>query len=218
MNSLPPSIRSSSSRRCALRAARSSCVSGRPAPSPRDSGVGDARDLGQVRDREHLRALREPLQRRCDRVRRLAADASSISSTPSSVSHREPCLRRPRSRARRARARRPTRSRRPARTGARRSAEIRKDGLVGTGRPGIALAQLDAELALAHPDAPQLLRHGAGERGGRHLPGRSQLGRGPFILSSAAASASAAAAAGSSPLSSAASSSRAAAARASRSS
>ena len=37
--------------------------------------VGDARDLRQVRDREHLSALGEPLQRRGDGVRGHAADA-----------------------------------------------------------------------------------------------------------------------------------------------
>ena len=76
-NSSPPSIRSSS------RGARSSssvldlaCASGRPAPSRRGRCVSaHARDLRQVRDRDHLRALGEPLEHVGDRVRGDAADA-----------------------------------------------------------------------------------------------------------------------------------------------
>ena len=37
--------------------------------------VGEARDLRQVRDRDHLRALGEPAERAADGVRGLTADA-----------------------------------------------------------------------------------------------------------------------------------------------
>ena len=51
------------------------CVGSPGTFSTRKCAVGDARDLREVRDREHLRALGEPLQRRGDRVRGHAADA-----------------------------------------------------------------------------------------------------------------------------------------------
>ena len=122
--------------------------------------VGDARDLRQVRDREHLRTLGEtgrasrprdaPCRRRCRRRSRRRR-----------ASRRR---RRRRSRAPRATARRLTPSRRPGRTEAR--------GWAGSGRrprprpagPGSRSAQLDVELALAHADAAQLRGDGVGER------------------------------------------------------
>ena len=116
---------------------------------------------GQVRDRDHLRALAEPAQRLADRVRRLAADArvdlveddrlppptaaiaSAIreSSPPEAVwatgANGRPCVRADEERS-----------------------------LVGAGRAGLALVQLDPELALAEPDAVELgldcLREGLG--------------------------------------------------------
>ncbi len=154
-NSRPPSIRSSSSLRS----------SGRELLDPRVRGVaghlldaevavGAAGDLRQVRDRDHLRPLGEPAERvrrrrgrSCRRCRRR--------------SRRRPSSRRPRprrSRARSSTARRRRRSRRPGRTGDRGSAGSGTTDVVGAGRRRLALAQLDAELALAHADRPSARR------------------------------------------------------------
>ena len=129
--------------------------------------VGDARDLRQVRDREHLRALGEPLQRRGDGVGGLAADAR----VDLVEDHRLAAAdRRDRERDARELAARGRLGDRPERQAGVRADQ--EDGLVGARRAGIALAQLDAELALAHADAAQLLRDRRGERGRGRLAGR----------------------------------------------
>ncbi len=167
MNSLPPSIRSSSSRRCASSSSSISRV-GRIAGDLLDPvvRVGDARDLWQVRDRDHLRPFGEPLQRGRDRVRGLAADArvdlvEDERLAPADRSDRERD-------ARELAAGRGLRHRAEGQAGVRADQE---DGLVDAGRAGIALAQLHPELAVAHADATQLVGHRGGERLGRLLPG-----------------------------------------------
>ena len=134
-------------------------------------GVGDARDLGQVRDRQHLCALGEALQRRRDRVRSLAADAGvdlvedhRLASSDGGDRERD---------ARELAPGGGLRDRPEREPGVRADQE---NGLVDARRAGIALAQLDAELPLAHADAAQLLRDGVGERGGGRLPRRAQPG------------------------------------------
>jgi hypothetical protein len=75
MNSAPPAMRSISSRRRSSSSSSIRVCVGSPGPLDAEVVVGDARDLRQVRDREHLSALGEPLQRRGDGVRGHAADA-----------------------------------------------------------------------------------------------------------------------------------------------
>ena len=94
------------------------CVGSPGTFSTRKWRVRDARDLREVRDRQHLRALGEALQRR-RRPR-----APSRRRCPRRSRRRRASRRRPprRARARSARARRPTRCPRSARTAGRRSA------------------------------------------------------------------------------------------------
>ena len=144
--------------------------------------VGDARDLGQVRDRDHLRALREPLQGLRDRVRGLAADAG----VDLVEDHRLPAGDRgDRERDARELAAGGGLGDRAERQ-ARRSAG-QEHRLVRAGRAGIALAQLDAELAVAHADAAQLLGDRVGERLRRGLARRAELGCEPFATVASAA-------------------------------
>ena len=93
------------------------CVGSPGIFSTRKCAVGDARDLREMRDRQHLRALGEALERRRDGVRRDAADAGVDLVEDERLARPRP----PRARARCARARRPRRSRRPGRTGGPRS-------------------------------------------------------------------------------------------------
>ena len=176
--------------------------------------VGDARDLRQVRDRDHLRALGEPLQRRGDGVGRLAADARVDLVEDQRLATAD--------RGDRERDAGELAARRRLGDGAERQPGVgadQEDGLVDAGRAGIALAQLDAELALAHADAAELLGDRFGEGAGRLLPrGAERVDELSPTSTPRRPAASAAAAAGSSPPSSASSSSRAAAARASSSS
>ena len=152
MNSAPPAIRSISSRR--RRSSSSSirvCVGSPGTFSTRKWRVRDARDLRKVRDREHLRALGEPLQRR-----RRPRAPSRRRCPRRSRRRRASRRRRPRrARARCARARRPTRSPRPARTGDPAFGRTRNVASSAPGRAGLALAELDEELALAHPERPR---------------------------------------------------------------
>ena len=115
-NSRPPSIRSSSSRRSSSSSSLDPRVR-RVARHLLDAEVplGEARDLREVRDRDHLRALGEPAQRRRRRRARSCRRCPRRSRRRRASRRRRPR----RSRARRARARRPTPSRRPGRTGGR---------------------------------------------------------------------------------------------------
>ena len=177
MNSLPPSIRSSSSRRWASSSGSIRVCVGRRAPSRPVVRLGDARDLRQVRDRQDRQcALGEALQRRRDRVGSLAADPG----VDLVEDHRRPPPHPPRrSQARRGRAR----PRGRLGDGAERQACVRtdqEDCFVCAGRARVAVAQLDPELALAHADAAQLLGDGVGERVGRGFAGGAKLGREPL--------------------------------------
>ena len=75
-NSRPPSIRCSSSRRCASSSEAMRVCVGSPGDLLHpEVPVRDARNLREVRDRHHLCALGQPAERLGDPVRRLAADA-----------------------------------------------------------------------------------------------------------------------------------------------
>ena len=165
-NSWPPSIRRTSS--CLPSSSSCSicvCVGSPGIFSTRKWRSATARDLRQVRDRDHLRPLREapqrlarrraPSRRRCPRRSRRR---------PSSRRRR-----RPRSRARSARARRPRPSRRPARTGSPAVGPDQERHLVRRrSRPASRSRELDPELAVAEADAVQLGR----DRGPRTRPPR----------------------------------------------
>src|SRR5262245_46965460 len=134
--------------------------------------VGDARDLWEVRDREHLRPLAEALKRGCDRMSRDAADACV-----DLVEHERLAARDRGERQGDAREL-PTRGgvcdRREGESGVR-SHEERH--LVRAARADLALAQLDDELALPHPQRAQLRGDRASEgRRGDAASAREVLG------------------------------------------
>ena len=159
MNSAPPAMRSISSRR--RRSSSSSirvCVGSPGTFSTRKCVVGDARDLREVRDREHLRPLREALERGGDRMCGHAADArvDLVEHERLAAGHRRECERDPRELA----AGRRVRDRRE------RKARVRPDEerrLVCARRSGLALPELDEELALPHPERGELVRDGFAE-------------------------------------------------------
>ena len=132
--------------------------------------VGHARDLRQVRDRQHLRPLGEPLQRVGDRVRRRAADAG----VDLVEHHRQPAGHgRDRERDARELAAGGGLGDRPER-----HPRVRADqegDLVRAGRARLPLAELGPELALAHPDAAELGGDGVRERLGPAGTGGAQL-------------------------------------------
>ena len=112
---------------------------------------GDARDLRQVRDRDHLRRLGGPHERARDGVGRLAADARVELVEDERVAAGDDCDRErdPRELA----AGRRLRDRRE------RQARVRADqelDLVGAGRAGLALSQARLELAVAETEAFEL--------------------------------------------------------------
>ena len=199
-NSSPPSMRSSSVRRSA---AESSSITrlGRVAGHLLDAEVPgcDVRDLRQVRDRDHLSALGEAAQRLGDAVRRDAADAGVDLVEDERLTARDDGERERHARELAARGRVGDRAEGHAGVG-----PDQEDGLVAAARPWFALLQLDAELALPHADALEVLGNGSGEgldRGGSGPCGaRRSRRRSP---ASARASSAAAAASGSRPPSSA---------------
>ena len=164
-----------------------------------------------MRDRDHPRALGEPLQRRRDRVRRLAADARVDLAEDHRLATADAAIASAtwESHTTGGASRRPTEREPAVRTD-------QEDGLVGAGRAGVALAHLDAELALTHPDAAEPSAT-ASAKGPAAIP---RAARSASASSPARASAAASASSGGDrvePASSADSSARAAAARASRS-
>ena len=112
-----------------------------------------------MRDRQHLRALGEPLQRGRDGVRRDAADAGVDLVEDERLAARD----------RRQRKGDPRELAAGCRLGHRPERETRvrtdeEDGLVRAGRAGLALAKFDEELALPHPEPLQLARDRVRER------------------------------------------------------
>ena len=171
-NSWPPSIRSSSALRSVVVELRDARVR-RVARHLLDAevAVGERRDLRQVRDRDHLRALGEPLQRPADGVRRLAADAGVDLVEDQRLAARD---RGDRERdARELAARRRLGDR--ARTAGPRSGGRGRPPRRRPVAPGSRSRELADELALAHADVVQLGRDGVGERGRRGVPLGSQL-------------------------------------------
>ena len=175
-NSSPPSMRSSSSRRSrARRAARSACASGRPGTfSTRKWRSATARDLRQVRDRDDLRALGEP---RAASRRPRARSCPPMPGVDLVEDHRLAARRPRRSRARSARARRPTPSRRRARTAGPRSGGRGTRPRRRPSAPGSRSRELDPELALAQADALRARRRPPRANGRRGAVARlAQLG------------------------------------------
>ena len=214
-NSCPPSIRSSSSRRwSASRLSIVVCVGSPGTFSTRKWPLGQARDLREVRDRDHLRALGEAAQRLRRRRARSARRCPRRSRRRSSCARR----RRPRSRARSARARLRTPSRRPGANGSPRLGRIRNGRPVGAGRLRARLSASSARnspspIPIPWSSAATASANGAAAAAAR----RAQLAASSSVRRSASATSSAAAAAGSTPSSSALSSARAACARSSSS-
>ena len=128
--------------------------------------VGDARDLRQVRDRQHLRALTEASQDIGDAMRGDASDAGVDLVEHDGLASRDRGDRE--SNAREFTARGRLRNRRERQPGVRTDEEHR---FVGPGRPRLALAQLDMELALTHPEVGELARDRLGERACRSATG-----------------------------------------------
>src|SRR5579884_3077786 len=134
--------------------------------------VGERRDLRQVRDRDHLRALGQPAEEPADGVRGLAADARVDLVEDERVAARDGGDRQrdPRQLASRCRLGH----------GRERQPGVRPDeerGLVDAGRARLALPQLADELAVAHADLPELRGDGVRERGRTGVPLRAQLKR-----------------------------------------
>ena len=152
MNSAPPAMRSSSSRRSRSSSSLDPRVR-RVAGDLLDAevAVGDARDLRQVRDGQHLGALREALQCRGDGVCRDASDPGvdlvedeRLPACDCRESQGDP-------RQLAARSRLGDRGERKA--GVRADEERR---LVAARRSDLALAELDEKLALPQPERAEL--------------------------------------------------------------
>src|SRR5512146_1066546 len=136
--------------------------------------VGERRNLRQVGDRDHLRPLCQPTERTADGVGGLAADARI-----DLVEHHRLAARDGGNRQRHARE---LSSGGGLGDGAERQTRVRPDQerrLVATGRAGLALAQLDEELAVAHPHLAQLGGHRVGERRSSRIPLGGKLRRQP---------------------------------------
>ena len=133
--------------------------------------VGNARDLRKVRDREHLRALGETLQRRGDGVRRHAADAGVDLVEDERLSSRD-------SREGEGDARQLAAGG-GLRDGGEGQSRVRTDEerrLVCAGRAGIAIAELDEELSVPHSERRELVGDRLAEASGRALTRVPQLG------------------------------------------
>src|SRR5688572_25943801 len=122
-------------------------------------GIRDTRDLGKVRDRQYLRALGEPLERRGDRMGGHAADArvDLVEDEGLAAGHDGEGERDPRQLA----------AGRGVRDGCERETGVRPDEerrLVGAVRPDLALAKLDEELAFAHAERAKLVSDCLAER------------------------------------------------------
>src|SRR5579862_3502550 len=131
--------------------------------------VGEARDRRQVRDRDHLRAAREPAQRLADRVGGAAADAG----VDLVEDHRVPAS----DRGDRERDPRELPARRGLRDGRLRKARIGADqepDRVDARRAGLDLAEHGAELTLGDSDLRKLRRHRLGEWRRRCAPSLSE--------------------------------------------
>ena len=135
--------------------------------------VGDARDLRQMRDRQHLRALTEAAQDVGDAMRGDASDAGVDLVEDDGLASRD--------RGDRERDARELSARRRLGDGRERQPGVRTDEehrLVRPGRPRLALPQLDMELALTHPEIDELARDRLGERLRRDATGvRERLAR-----------------------------------------
>ncbi len=133
--------------------------------------VGERRDLREMRDRDHLRPLRQPAQHAADGVRGLSADAGVdlVEDERLAARDRGDGERDARQLAAGGRLR-DGRERHP-RVGA-----DEEDGVVGAGGAGVALAQLDEELPFTHADVVQLRRDRVGEGGSSGVPLRAKLG------------------------------------------
>ena len=123
--------------------------------------LGERGDLRQVRDRDHLRAGAEALQRTADRVRGLAADAR----VDLVEDHRRPAA----DRGDRERDAGQLAAGGRLGDGRERQARVRaheERDAVAPRRPGLGLGEVDAELALVHADVSELGGDGRGERAG----------------------------------------------------